>query len=1678
MWFAVTGDGPNHEKVPRLDFVCLTVIASRRGHGILQPDLVRATGQDKRSVPTRTRRLSERGYIVKKPVNAGGKTSLLVLKRFYSPAESTVQGDVQEHGENADTGERVRCAKSAVSIASSLEQLARGTVGILTQDQVLTMDTLQSKLGISHSGYRCAILSRGLGILEHMGLVHEFNTVLRIEKKTCPSVRLVHNMSDADWRDFSTLAEKIAPRFREDLTACNDSNMEPEESVQPDIASDDNPNAGGQARSRLENFVVSPPRWDPSYHLTNLVYRVVETASIAGISQADIKSQTTGKFFTRPLEHTVSRLVDHWPVSQPPHLRYLGIIRDAAQAGRTGYFIHYSYNNFNRKAHREEISWEAVGLEPIEGSVDVDSQGFPVLPQTMFARGSQDVKHARPVGRDRRARGKRHKPGRKAIGSQNKLRKSGTAPYWTYEEQLQAIPRSSAGIHIGRRVGLNKPDGRGRPRKSQLMVFKSPRLRNLNIPPDEVRELSAESGSGVPENGTLTLGNSRGESELERQQLRRSLPALSHGVRPSLSNRVATASSTLEVDISDDCEQDLPTGVERDDDNDQSMGGSEAVVELDSLSAEGTTTPDGVLSLPRTDQGEETRPSQHRKSRSSLSGTHLLGSSDSRLRGQDTSKEHFSTRLGSKTQSGKSLSHQRSHQTNLSGSTTSHSRHSFSPISSIRNDDTSNVIRRREGLARTPNILISAQSSQLSNLIDRLVPEATLALPNGRSSIVSKIPPEGSTQSNQAEPEITLRQPGAEQSPRRPESAAEQPAKKVAPFGGSIVAARKRILLDIISACGGVFPGDKELWYPFATRWMQQAMGSKPDQRTVNQTRKSLVDAGRLRQVMFSFQNGKGVLTTKSILTLPEVSPSDMRVQDMKQCIIDEDPDIYIPQDIDVHPELRPSTQALKAEKLRRLWTNGRVQRKERKKSDRRASNPQSLPPLERSDDCQHADDLPWSGESSRLHFLPPLGLHSNLECDFEPKLDTCADNNCESCYLNSQLENQDPPGTGSRLPINVDYAIPGGKPGRQPRGINALVPSYIPNFLATYHEDATRSGSGGTENMSHETTEAIPLGRSNELNRSSTAARHSRAMHSQRDSGDSSVDRGHDTSFLTSLPSSTNAVLSEVQVGGGAVLGAGRESSRNSAFLPKPIRKLLMGKPQATDRQDSQSSTRRKLPALTAKSGRLASLLKRPRLSARTQSPQVEGRLIKKPRIRGPLTESLIGPDGDFRLTVAVIVVRTLIGGLERSINWDLVAKIMGLHLKTEILVRRWSRIRDRSRQLVERLTRDFQSMFLSHYASGRIPLLRYDKSEDFDWSGLYSWTLDQLRAPPSGQPQLPASREKLQSQYTLRTSTKQTHSEFFEVKTPASIPRRHAIIHQKPSVVLLPPSRAQNDEDEQAAISRNWVRAVTITPEASYDLSIARTKLSTLRTTNLEDSIKSLLNDRVISREIKRPNASGRAYNISEQFLSRLICNLELEDFSDAVRLVDRLDKAFKSKDQEPCNFAASDGAMLSTINLVAARIIRLHQRRLPAKKLGLTEIGYRTRQLDKNVLNFEVGLTASESFPRNKPLRPLPPIPCSGGQTEHDGAGSKLPIWIDINGGELPLIWRLVLSAVLNIVIVRPGTAARDVVEWLGPGIEVHDIQMSMAWLVEAQAASWVGRRNEAIRLNNWWWMVLED
>ena len=115
-------------------------------------------------------------------------------------------------------------------------------------------------------------------------------------------------------------------------------------------------------------------------------------------------------------------------------------------------------------------------------------------------------------------------------------------------------------------------------------------------------------------------------------------------------------------------------------------------------------------------------------------------------------------------------------------------------------------------------------------------------------------------------------------------------------------------------------------------------------------------------------------------------------------------------------------------------------------------------------------------------------------------------------------------------------------------------------------------------------------------------------------------------------------------------------------------------------------------------------------------------------PRLKAP--DAVLSEQDIQKLLVAVTVVRSLTGGLARSIDWVIVAGLFP-HLTRLFLNRKWATIATRFRSQMDKLQADFQEAFLAAYEKNEVPALDYDNLVNYDWARLVDWAMKTLDVP-----------------------------------------------------------------------------------------------------------------------------------------------------------------------------------------------------------------------------------------------------------------------------------------------------------------------------------------------------------
>jgi transcription factor C subunit 3 len=266
MWYALTGHEPDDAKVPASEFMLLSIIASRKSDGIAQTDLVRLSGQDKRSVPKRTDALAQKGYVEKRPIQIrSARTSLVIFRRFVKPA--TVEATVE--GTSAGASERP---------IINFDAFTAKLFEILKEFGIISRNDLKRRLGFDDR-WRWRVLSRALRKYERIGVLKRVRAKSQYDK-IHPCVMLIREPTETDIAKFNAVSG--------DLNQTADDQADVDDDID-DAAGDE---TVGVDEGALEVSKDKPvieagravPSWTPDRPLGNQVFDVVNNSGTAGIT--------------------------------------------------------------------------------------------------------------------------------------------------------------------------------------------------------------------------------------------------------------------------------------------------------------------------------------------------------------------------------------------------------------------------------------------------------------------------------------------------------------------------------------------------------------------------------------------------------------------------------------------------------------------------------------------------------------------------------------------------------------------------------------------------------------------------------------------------------------------------------------------------------------------------------------------------------------------------------------------------------------------------------------------------------------------------------------------------------------------------------------------------------------------------------------------------------------------------------------------------------------------------------------------------------------------------------------------------------------------------------------------------------------------------------------------------
>lgn len=268
-WLALTGHEPDDTKVFPTEFALLSIIASHKSKGIAQTDLVRISGQDKRSVPKRTDTLQRKGYIQKRAVQIkSARTSLCTLRRFLKDEDSVPESA----SESADRQNQM------IDFHKFMDDL----FGILREHKILSRNDLKNLLGFADR-WRWRILSRTLRKFERIGVLKRVRALSQYAdtvNKYHPCVMLVREPTEKDYERFYEFGIDSLTNNEQEDSAELDEEMMVTDTGQPSVALQNGVLQQGQV---VQDVGRTIPCWTPDRVLHNQIFDIVHQAGTDGM---------------------------------------------------------------------------------------------------------------------------------------------------------------------------------------------------------------------------------------------------------------------------------------------------------------------------------------------------------------------------------------------------------------------------------------------------------------------------------------------------------------------------------------------------------------------------------------------------------------------------------------------------------------------------------------------------------------------------------------------------------------------------------------------------------------------------------------------------------------------------------------------------------------------------------------------------------------------------------------------------------------------------------------------------------------------------------------------------------------------------------------------------------------------------------------------------------------------------------------------------------------------------------------------------------------------------------------------------------------------------------------------------------------------------------------------------
>ncbi|ESZ94879.1 hypothetical protein SBOR_4755 [Sclerotinia borealis F-4128] len=472
--------------------------------------------------------------------------------------------------------------------------------------------------------------------------------------------------------------------------------------------------------------------------------------------------------------------------------------------------------------------------------------------------------------------------------------------------------------------------------------------------------------------------------------------------------------------------------------------------------------------------------------------------------------------------------------------------------------------------------------------------------------------------------------------------------------------------------------------------------------------------------------------------------------------------------------------------------------------------------------------------------------------------------------------------------------------------------------------------------------------------------------------------------------------------------------------------------------------------------------------------------------RKRQRFKEQGLAADEEERLTMGIVVIRAILGGLEMNIDWVMLGSVFKDY-SLNFLKKWWQVVWNKKKPMVEKLTKDFQQIFIVGYRKGQVQPIDYDHVIDYDFNTLIDWAMSKINTPTQEEKtfDLPNSFSELKNKYALVPEPRSNYWSEQYYYTLAAVYQRMNLVNSVPFTYPLQ-QETSSYEINDYALAKSWCRAAAVTPDHLWDSKAANKLLNRLPSAIIIKAREDLLKNKIITKN-KRLRTNGRVYNLPDAFNAVFVRTGKIiyeKQYREAYDFKCELDQKFRNGETSVnIPWGVNEGAVLAITNLQADGCIHVQKSNIRANKFGLTEGGYETRLIDKAKYRFQMDITPTSSYVYNHTIPNLDAI----SEPPPVGPRGALPVWRSIKGEVIEGMWRKVLLGVTGAFVLRSSIDIEGLEKVFAPSLDAWEIKQLIDWGVERgvwQRCDYESLGATAREANNmqgwevgdWWWMIV--